>query len=462
MRATLLSLTTLVLAIGCKKPESHGGGANPSAGPVVVKVSRPATRPVKWAIEQPASVYPLQATPVVAKLAGYLKTVAPDTNGIKTGVKLPGGQEPLIDIGSVVEADQLLATLHIPELAADVQEKTAGVARAEAEKVQAERELDVAEQQVIAAGKMVDEATAGIARADADVKRWKAELEQTNTQISGGVADTQTRNVVTKNLDSATAARAEAAAKVATAQAGVKEREARREKAKADVTAAGARVAVAKAQLNHAQVMEGYTQVRAPFPGIVTARLAVNPGQFLQPAAGMHGTVLFTVVRLDVVRVFADIPEVNADKAGVGTAAAVRVPALGGREYPGSVTRTTGVVDPATRTLRVEVDLPNPDRALKPGLYATVRINAEASDAIVLPVACVLPADETHYVYAVEDGKAVKYRVQLGRTDAGTVQVLGRRKATATAGTWERFSGAEQIVTGNLGALTDGTDVKVE
>jgi RND family efflux transporter MFP subunit len=461
MRLSALAVA-LVATLGCgKNNHPGGGGANPAAGPTVVKVSRPARKPVKWAIEQPASVQPLQATPVVAKLPGYLKTIAPDTAAIKAGVKLPGGQEPVIDMGSVVEADQLLATLHIPELAADVQEKTAGVARAEAEKVQAERELDVAEQQVVAAGKMVDEATAGIARADADVKRWKAELEQTNSQISGGVADVQTRNVMTKNLDSATAARAEAAAKVATAEAAVKERTARKAKAAADIDAADARVRVAKAMLEHAKAIEGYTQVRAPFPGVVTAR-HVHPGHFLQPAAGMHGTVLFTVVRSDVVRVFADIPEASADKAGVGTAAAVRVPALGGREFPGSVTRTAGVVDPATRTLRVEVDLANSDGALKPGLYATVRINAEAADAIVLPAACVLPADETHYVYAVEDGKAVKYRVQLGRGDAGTVQVLGRRKATATAGTWEPFTGAEQIVTGNLGALTDGAEVKAE
>jgi multidrug efflux pump subunit AcrA (membrane-fusion protein) len=156
------------------------------------------------------------------------------------------------------------------------------------------------------------------------------------------------------------------------------------------------------------------------------------------------------------------VPEVSAEKAGVGTAAAVRVPSLGGREFPATVTRTTGIVDPATRTMRVEIDIENKDRGLRPGLYATVRINAEAADATVLPAACVLPADETHYVYVVEDGKAVKYRVQLGRSDPGTVQVLGRRRATATAGVWERFTGAEQVVEGNLGALSDGIEVKVE
>lgn len=461
MRASVPVLLALVAAVGCNKSDPPKTGANPAGGPLVVKVSRPARKPVKWAIEQPASVQPLESTPVVAKLPGYLKTIAPDLQAIRAGVKLPGGQEPVIDIGTAVDAGQLLATLHVPELAAEVAEKAAGVKRAEAEKVQAERERDVAEQQVVAANKMVEEATAGIARSEADIKRWKAELDQTNTQISGGVADAQTRNVVQKNLDAAHAARAEAVTKVATAQAGVKEREARKARTQADIEAAEARVAVARAELDRVKALEGYTLVRAPFPGVVTAR-HVHPGHFLQPAAGMHGTVLFTVVRADIVRVFADVPESSADKAGVGTAASVRVPALGGREFAATVTRTTGIVDPATRTLRVEIDLVNADRALKPGQYATVRINAEANDAIVLPSACVLPADETHYVYAVEGGKAVKYRVQLGRTDPGTVQVLGRRKATATSGAWERFTGEEQIVTGNLGALSDGADVKVE
>jgi RND family efflux transporter MFP subunit len=278
---------------------------------------------------------------------------------------------------------------------------------------------------------------------------------------ASSVADAQTRNVMTKNLDAANAARVEAVAKVATAQANVKEREARRARTQADIDAADARVKVAKAELERVNALESYTPVKAPFSGIVTAR-HVHPGHFLQPVAGVHGTVLFTVVRADVVRVFADIPESNADKAGVGTAASVRVPALGGREFQATVTRTTGIVDPATRALRMEIDLVNTDRALKPGQYATVRIAAEANDAIVLPSACVLPADETHSVYAVKDGKAVKYRVQLGRTDPGTVQVLGRRKATATTGAWVKFDGREQIVTGNLGALSDGTEVKVE
>lgn len=461
MRVSLLLLAVLA-PLGCNRSNPTApGGANPAAGPPLVKVAKPATKPVKWAIEQPATVQPLETVPLVAKLPGYVKTIAPDNTAIKAGVKLPGGLSPVIDIGSVVEADQLLATVHIPELGAEVLEKQALVAKVKAELRQAERAREVADAQVVASEEMVKEAEAGIARTDADITRWKAELDQVNAQITGGVADTQTRTVITKNFEAAKAAKTEALAKIATAGANVKERKARRAGAQADVEAAEARVKVAEAELERSKVLESYTQVKAPFPGVVTAR-NVHPGHFLQPAGNGSGTVLFTVMRSDVVRVFADIPEVNAEKAGVGTAASVRVPSLGGREYAGSVTRTTGMVDVGTRTLRVEIDIENKDRALKPGVYATVRINAEAGDATVIPAACVLAADETHYVYLVEGGKAVKYRVQLGRTDPGTVQVLGRRKATATAGAWDRFTGTEQVVEGNLGALIDGAEVRTE
>jgi RND family efflux transporter MFP subunit len=460
MRAFLL-LMLVCIVLGCNRSAPPAQGGKAAAGPAVVKVARPAQKPLRWVVEQPASVQPLESVPIVAKVPGYLKSIAPDAAAVKAGVKLPGAQERLIDIGSTVEAGQLLATLSVPELTAEVAEKAAGVEKAKAEHRQAEKQREVVAAQVKAAEELVKESEAGVARADADLNRWKAELDQVTAQITGGVADTQTRIVITKNWESAKAAKAEAAAKVGTAKAGVAERLAGVEKAKADAEAAAERVKVAEAELARVKALEAYTRVVAPFPGVVTAR-NVHPGHFLQPAAGSGGTVLFTVVRADVVRVFADVPEVSAAQARVGAAATVRVPSLGGREFAASVTRTAGVVDPATRTLRVEIDLENKDGALQPGVFATVRINAEAADATVLPSGCILAADETHYAFLVENGKAVKYRVQLGRSEPGSVQVLGRRKASATAGPWEPFTGTEQVVVGNLGALADGTDVKAE
>jgi RND family efflux transporter MFP subunit len=442
----------LAAAVGCNRSApAPAGGANPAdPGPVKVKVASPKQQPLQWVIEQPGTVEPFEVTPLVAKFPAYVKALAPDP----AGAKLPGGLPALVDIGTEVAAGQLLATLDIPELDAEAAEKAAAVARATAEQKQAELERGVADAQVAAAEAGVKDAEAGSVRADADIGRWKAELDQVNAQITGGVADAQTRTVVNKNWEAAKAAKAEAEAKVATAKALVLERVARKARVEADVEAAAARVKVAQADAARVESLRSYATIAAPFPGVVTAR-NVNTRTFVQPTSGP----LFTVARVDVLRVFADIPEVNADKAGPGAPAVVRVPALAGREYPGTVTRTARALSPESRTLRVEVDVVNADRALAPGTYAVVQIRASAADALVLPNACVLAADETHYAFLVEDGKAVKYRVQLGRTDGGNIQVFGRRKATLTSGPWAPFTGAERVVDGNLGALADGTAV---
>ena len=159
---------------------------------------------------------------------------------------------------------------------------------------------------------------------------------------------------------------------------------------------------------------------------------------------------------------FVDVPEASAARALPGGKVVVRIPALGNLEIAATIARTAGIVQPDTRTLRIEIDLPNEKRVLQAGMYAFVRIAAEAADATLLPSACILAADETHYIYLVEGDKAVKYRVQLGRPDATNVQVLGRRKATATAGEWLPFTGTERAIAGNLGGLTDGATVEVK
>lgn len=454
-RLALLALSAAIA--GCGKSNAPGGGANPAEpGPVKVKVARANHQPLNWVVEQPGTVVPLEVTPLVAKIPGHVHSVAPDEAAVKAGVKLPRNQPPVIDIGSQVEAGQLLVTLAVPELDKELAEKAAAAEQAKAARVLAEKELAVADARIAAAKAGVQEAQAGTARAEADVVRWKAELDQVNTQITGGTADVQTRNVITKNYEAAKAAKAEAEARAVTAAAAVAEQAARKGRAEAEVAVAAAKVKATEAERERVAALLGYTRITSPFAGVVTDRGAVDLGRLVQPGSGP----LFTVARVDVVRVFADIPEASAGRAGPGATAVVLVPALG-REYPATVTRTTRVVNPESRTLRIEIDLENPDRLLLPGAYALVQVKAATPDAMVLPGACVMAADETVYAFLVEGGKAVKYRVQLGRTDGGVVQVLGRRKAAATAGPWIPFDGSEQVVNGNLGALADGTAVTV-
>ncbi len=449
------------VSMGCNRTAPAPAGGN-AAAPAAVKVNvaKPKRQALSWDIEQPGTIEPLETTPVMVKFPGYITSIATDEAG--KGVALPGAQEHVIDIGSEVKKGQLLATLHIPELDAELKEKKALVAQRQAEKKQAEKDVVVAAAQVAAATAAIAEANAGVARADADVVRWKAELDQVNTQISSGVGDMQTRNVVTRSLEAAKAAKTEAEARILTAKATEAERQARKERAEADVATAQAKVEVAAAEVQRVEVMAGYQRVTAPFSGIITAR-NVHTGHFSQSTpSNAANAVLFVVARTDVLRVYADIPEHSMGRALPGTAATVTVPSLDGRSYPLTITRTTRIVNPGTRTLRIEIDIDNKDGALKPGTYAVVKIVATAPDALVIPTGCILAADETHSIFVVEGGKVVKYRVQLGHSGNGVIQVMGKRKATSTTGAWEMFGGEEQIVNGNLGALADGTAVRTE
>jgi RND family efflux transporter MFP subunit len=456
MRPVLCVTLLAALAAGCNRPApSSSGAAAAPGGPVGVKVVSPKRQALRWAIEQPGTIAAFESTPVAARIPGHVAAIAPDEAARKAGKA-----DAVIDLGSVVTKGQLLATLDVPDLVAEAAQKDASVKQAAAEAEQVKQEIGILDAQVAAGRAAVTEAEAGVPKAGAEFERWKAELAQADDLVAKRVIDAQSRAVVLKQFQSSEAGKAEAEAKVATAAAALKEKQARRAKADADLAAATARTAVAAAAAKEAQARVGYTRITAPFDGIVTAR-NVHTGHVVQPPGGAAGQPLFVVARLDTVRVFLDVPESAAAKAVPGAKAVVRVPALGNEEIAATVTRTAGVVTPDTRTLRTEIDLPNEKRLIQPGMYAFVRIEAESADATVLPAGCVLPADEMHYVYLVEDGKAVRYRVRVGRTEGTTVQVIGRRRATATTGTWEPFAGSEKVVSGNLGALADGTAVEI-
>jgi len=450
MRGTMWFAVLAFVPLACGKSAGPSADNGSASGAITVKTASPRRQALHWTVEQPATLTAFETTPVAAKIAGYVKAIAPDKRA---------GVNAVIDIGSIVEKGQALATLEVPELEAEAVQKKAVVDQAQAELEQVRKDVAVADAQVTAAETMVTEAKAGTARAAAEFDRWKTELAQSDDLVAKKVIDAQSRAVVFKQYLAAEASKKEADARVATANATVGERKAMRLKVDADVLAASAKVRVADAAVKEVEARVGYMTITAPFDGIVTAR-NVHTRHFVQPPTGGMGQPLFVVARLDIVRIFVDVPESSAAKAVPGAKVLVRIPALGNAELPATVTRTAGVVQPDTRMLRAEIDLPNEKRTLQPGLYAFVRMEAEAADAMLLPAACVLAADETNYVYLVEDGKAVKYRVQVGRTEGTNIQVLGRRRATATNGDWIPFTGSERAVAGNLGALTDGADVK--
>jgi len=173
-------------------------------------------------------------------------------------------------------------------------------------------------------------------------------------------------------------------------------------------------------------VLRDYTKVRAPYDGTITARFA-DPGALIQIAtsSATNAIPLFTIMDLNTVRVYANVPQDDSPLVTAGhTKANVRVQELPERSFSGSITRSTLALDPSTRSLLVEVDLPNPDHALRPGTFAEMSIGLrEISHALVLPPQAVNSTTKGKSVFIVEQSKAMAVPIHTGITDGQWVEI---------------------------------------
>lgn len=196
--------------------------------------------------------------------------------------------------------------------------------------------------------------------------------------------------------------------------------------AKQDVDVAEAATQGAKHLVDQRMALRDYTKVRAPYAGIITARFA-DPGALIQIAtASSAGAIpLFTIMDLDTVRVYTNVPQDDSPWVVPGTTkASVIVKGLEGRSFTGTVTRSTLALDPSTRSLLVEIDLPNPDHALRPGTFVEVSLGLrEIPDALVLPPQAVISGPKGKSVFIVEASRAKSVPVQTGISDGRWIEV---------------------------------------
>jgi RND family efflux transporter MFP subunit len=177
----------------------------------------------------------------------------------------------------------------------------------------------------------------------------------------------------------------------------------------------------ARANVDRLSKMQSFEKVFAPFTGVVTDR-SVDVGRLIDSGAPNGGAnQLFHLVETDKLRVFINVPQDAVRNAGVGTTAALTLPQWPGRTFTGVVARTTGAIDPISRTLRVEVDVDNPDGAILPGAYASVRLNAKDAEArLSIPVSALLFRPDGVQVATINAANRVAMQtVTLGR-DFGT------------------------------------------
>jgi RND family efflux transporter MFP subunit len=180
-------------------------------------------------------------------------------------------------------------------------------------------------------------------------------------------------------------------------------------------------VAAAEANLARLNTMQSYLLVKAPFDGVITLR-NVDVGALVN--AG--NTMLFRIAQIATLRTYVNVPQANASEVKPGQPARLSVSNLPGRQFAGSVARTASALDPASRTLLVEVHVPNPDGALLPGMYARVELTGSRADApLRIPSDALIVRGEGTEVAVVRDGRTVHLqKIEVGRDFGDRIEVM--------------------------------------
>ncbi|MSU51118.1 MAG: efflux RND transporter periplasmic adaptor subunit [Opitutus sp.] len=190
---------------------------------------------------------------------------------------------------------------------------------------------------------------------------------------------------------------------------------------------AEARLAMAQAGLAQNETLLRFSKISAPFAGVVTMRY-VDTGAFVPAAtAGTNpaAAAIVTVMDYSTIRVRVPVPEIEAPRVQVGQPVVVTSDALPGRTVRGKVTRTSGALDEATRSLLVEADVPNADGTLRPGMYVMVKIGVELhTGALLVPAAALVKEKAAGFLFTLADGKATRGSVKYGFNDGTNVEIL--------------------------------------
>ncbi len=335
--------------------------------PPRVEVVRPRRATVAQRLQTNASLEAFEEADLFAKVSGYLSDVR-------------------VDIGDHVKAGQVLAVIDVPELKQQLAE--------------AEAQLESKKSSLERARSQVDHAKANLFLQTALAKD-RDQLGQGRNFISS-----QTLDQVHANAD------------IARADLGV---------AEANRALAANEIDVAAATVERIKALLAYTQIVAPFDGVV-ARRFVNRGDLVQAATATRTTPsagsLFTLQRIDTIRVFCDVPENDVPHVHVGDPAIVKPAGFDGKPFIGKVTRFSLRLDSETRNMRTEIDLPNPQERLYPGTYAEVSLEMNRRpDALTVPTAAVGSDGDGNFVDTITDNRITRLAVKTGLTDNGRIEV---------------------------------------
>ncbi|MDE3180963.1 MAG: efflux RND transporter periplasmic adaptor subunit [Acidobacteriota bacterium] len=220
--------------------------------------------------------------------------------------------------------------------------------------------------------------------------------------------------------------------------------------AEAEIKLAEAKVATARANLNRLIALHQYADITAPFTGIITARF-VDPGALIQAATSSNqGQPIVTLQDLGTIRAYVSVPEVNVPFIHVGAPASLTTAAYPGRVFRAAVTRFADALDPATRTMKTEIDVRNPRHALRPGMYADVTLVLEkVRGAMVIPDSALVIEGSQKFVWLARDGFAHGVEVETGLDNGTDVEIRAGLRA------------GEQVIVTGKDSVTEGSALEM-
>lgn len=275
----------------------------------------------------------------------------------------------------------------------------------------------------------VNRAKANLASAGADVLRQEAAIRNAKVSLERMRALLKDQFVSQQDLDNAQATYDMAVAQVEAFRAQVRQME----------------VALQQAETNLS-----YSYIRAPFAGYVAVR-NLDAGAYVSGTTGSTSTLsrgILTLHDIQTLRVLLDVVEKDLPLIKIGQPAELRADAYPDRTFTGRLARSLNALDRNTRTMTVEVDLANPDRLLKGGMFARVELLVGThQNALKVPIDAVTRLESDQYVYIVQDGKARKAPVTLGAQDKQLVEIM------------QGLTGNDPVIVSGKDLVTDGAKV---
>jgi RND family efflux transporter MFP subunit len=299
----------------------------------------------------------------------------------------------LVDIGDKVTEGQLLAELETPEIQQDLLQAQASLAEAQSALAQAKTSL-------------------GFARTS---------LDRSNALVPEGLASQQDLDLKKSAFDTGNNG-------VRSAEATIRSRE---------------------ATVHRLMELTAFAKVTAPFAGTVTSR-TIEVGALVTAGNGA-GQAMFKVAEIDTLRVFVSVPQVYAPLVRVGEEAKVSVREYPGRAFPGTITRAAGALDPSSRTMLTQIEVPNKDHALLPGMYAQASLHlAAVNPPLLIPASSLVFGAEGTAVLVVGPDQRVRRKKIVIEGDYG-----------ADLGIAEGIDAADRVISNPSERLAEGLEVEV-